>query len=138
MNIIILIIVASIAQFILGALWYSPLMFGKTWMQIMEVTHLSKEEIQKMQKSMLPFYGLQFLLTIVTTFVLANNLTFNNLTGPAAYVFSVFIWLGYIAPIQLQTVIWGSTKKKYWVKQMAIMVSYQFVALLLATAILTF
>jgi hypothetical protein len=70
-----LIIVASIAQFILGALWYSPLLFGKWWMQIMECTHLSKEELKKMQAKMTPFYGLQFLLTILFTWELAHTPT---------------------------------------------------------------
>jgi hypothetical protein len=132
-----LILLASFLQFILGALWYSPLMFGKWWMQIMEVTHLGKEELQKMQKEMLPFYGLQFVLTLVTNFVLYNNLVFNNLSGGAAYGYAFFMWMGYIAPIIVQTVIWGNTKKKYWVKQLFVSLSFQFVAIMLATLILT-
>ena len=57
-----LIILAAVAQFVLGAVWYSPVLFGNTWMRIMEATHFSKEEIQKMQKAMGPFYILQFFL----------------------------------------------------------------------------
>lgn len=132
-----LILVATVATFVLGALWYSPLMFGKLWMQIMEVTHLSKEELQKMQKEMTPFYLLQLVLTLITTFVLASNLSFNNLSGAAAYSYAFFMWLGYIAPVQIGTVLWGRTQKKFWIKQILVMVSYQLVAVLLSAWILT-
>lgn len=132
-----LIIVSALLQFVLGALWYSPLLFGKVWMQIMEVTNLSKEELQKMQKEMMPFYGLQLVLTLITTFVLASQLAFNNLTGGPAYFYAFFIWLGYIAPTQVACVVWANTKKKYWAKQTAIMLAYQLVGIMISTWILT-
>lgn len=131
------IIIATVVQFILGALWYSPLMFGKVWMSIMEVSHYSKEELQKMQKTMMPFYGVQLILTLVTTFVLANNLEFNNLSGGAAYGYAFFMWLGYMLPVTVSSVVFGSTKRKYWLKQIGIMCGMQLIGILLATWILT-
>ncbi len=132
-----LIILATVAQFTLGALWYSPVLFGNTWMKIMGAEKYTKEEIAKMQKEMAPFYFLQIFLSLVTTFVLANNLSFGNLFGASAYFYAFFMWLGYIAPIQVGSVIWGSTSKKFWTKQILIMISYQFIAIMLATFILT-
>ena len=132
-----LIIVATIAQFILGALWYSPLMFGKWWMEIMEVSHMSKDEIAKMQKTMVPFYALQFVLTLITTWVLANNIVYAGALGSAAYYYALFMWIGYIAPVQISTVIWGNTKKKFWPKQVFVMLSMQFVGIMLAAFILS-
>jgi hypothetical protein len=130
-------LLATVLQFVLGALWYSPFMFGKWRMEIMEVTHVSKEDLKKMQKEMMPFYALQFVLTLVTLFVLQAQITYNNLSGSAAYVFALFIWIGYIAPIIVQTVIWGNTKKKFWVKQIFVSLSYQLLAIMIATLVLT-
>lgn len=131
------IIIATVAQFILGMLWYSPLMFGKIWMSIMEVSHYSKEELQKMQKTMMPFMGVQFVLTFVTTWVLASNLTFSNITGSAAYVYALFMWFGYMMPVTVSSVIFGSTKRHNWLKQIWIMSGMQVIGILLAAFILT-
>lgn len=131
-----LILIATSIQFILGALWYSPLIFGTWWMQIMEVTNHPKEELQRAQREMAPFYGLQFLLTVVSTFVLAMFLASlpveSNIYGIAG-----FIWIGFIVPTQIGGVIWANTKKKFWLKQIFVMVSYQLVSILLGTFILS-
>jgi hypothetical protein len=130
-----LIIFASLAQFILGALWYSPLMFGKLWMQIMEVTHLSKDELQKMQKEMTPFYALQFFLTLFTTFSFANLVPY--IPDFSAYHIAFWIWIGFIVPTQIACIIWANTKKKFWFKQAIIMNSYQLIAIMLMALILS-
>lgn len=132
-----LIIAATVAQFILGALWYSPLLFGKWWMQIMECTHLSKAELQKLQKEMSPFYALQFFLTLITTWVLANNITYSGLSGAAVYYYAIFMWLGYMMPVSVSAVVWGNTKRRFWLKQIFVMLSMQLTGILLATFILT-
>lgn len=128
-----LIIVASLVQFILGALWYSPLLFGKVWMQIMEVTEMSKEQMQKMQKAMGPFYILQFFLTLFSTFALVNLAA---VTPFSLYHIAFWVWLGFIVPTQIGGVIWGSTKKKFWFKQILIMVTYQLIGIMLGAFIL--
>jgi hypothetical protein len=133
-----LIILAAVVQFVLGALWYSPVLFGNTWMKVMGAEKFTKEEIVKMQKEMGPFYALQFVLGLITIFVLASNLAYNNLSGAGAYAYAFFMWFGYIMPIQVGSVIWGSTAKKFWLRQILIMISYQLVAFMLITFILTF
>lgn len=108
-----LIIVASLAQFILGALWYSPLMFGKWWMEIMEATNLPVEQVKKMQKEMAPFYGLQLFLTLFSTFALVNLAV---ATPFSLYHVAFWVWLSFIVPTQISGVVWANTKKKFWVK----------------------
>jgi len=132
-----LIIIAAVAQFVLGSVWYSPLMFGKVWMSIMEVSHYSKEELQKMQKTMMPFMGLQLVLTLITTWVLASNLAFGGVTASAAYFYAFFMWFGYMMPVTVSGVIFGSTKRHNWAKQIAIMLGMQLIGILLAAFILT-
>ena len=97
---------ATLAQFIAGALWYSPLIFGKWWMEIMESANMSKEELQKMQKEMMPFYGLQFLLTLFSTFALANFMAYATNLG--IYHAAFWIWIGFMGPLQSFSVIWAN------------------------------
>lgn len=130
-----MIFVASLVQFILGALWYSPIMFGKKWMVIMGASNCTKEELQKMQKQMTPFYLLQFVLTIVFTWELSHVLGAGTLLNP--YFLAFATWIGFIVPIQVSGVIWGSTKKEFWLAQILIMTSYQLVGIMLATWFLT-
>lgn len=129
-----LVVLATIAQFILGGLWYSQIMFGKWWMQIMECTDLTKEEIKKLQKEMAPFYGLQLLLTLFTTISFANLLPY--ISAFSSYHTAFWIWIGFIVPIQIGAVIWGNTKRQYWIKQIFVMVSFQLVAIMLMAWIL--
>ncbi len=129
------ILIASFAQFVLGALWYSPILFGKQWMGIMGITHLSQDEIQKMQKEMGPYYAVQFALTVLYTLALACAIT----AWPESYGIPVAlkIWAGFVVPTQISGVIWGSTKKPQWLKQILIMTSYQLVGIIIASLILS-
>jgi hypothetical protein len=128
------IILATFAQFILGAFWYSPLLFGKWWMEVMEATQMSKEELKKLQKEMTPFYALQLFLTLFMTFSFANLIPF--IPGFSTYHIAFWIWIGFITPVQISSVIWGNTKKKYWIKQLFVMLSMQLVGIMLAAWIL--
>jgi len=131
-----LVFVATIAQFILGGLWYSPLLFGKWWMQIMECEGLPKEELQKMQKSMMPFYALQFALTLFTTVSFAHLLPY--VSGLGIYHIAFWIWIGFIAPVQIACVVWANTKKQFWCKQIFVMLSFQLTSMMLMAWVLSF
>ena len=60
------IIAAAIAAFVLGGLWYSPLLFGKAWQR--EVG-LSDEELKR--GNMARIFGLSLVLSLVAAFVFA-------------------------------------------------------------------
>ena len=130
-----LVLAATVVQFIIGAMWYSPLMFGKWWMQIMEMSHVSKAELQAMEKSMIPFYGLQFVLTLFSTLALANGMAY--FVGLSIYNVVIWLWLGFLVPTTISSIIWGRTQKKYWLQQTGIMLSMQIVCLMVAAYILT-
>lgn len=134
-----MILVAAIVQFVLGGLWYSPLMFGTWWMQIMGVGHLSKEELAKMQKEMLPAYVVQFVTAVVSVFVLAHFINMGKVADPtfSSYQLAFWIWLGFILVTQIGGTMWSQTKKKFWVKQIFVSGAYQLVAIMIATFILT-
>ncbi|NVO18728.1 MAG: DUF1761 domain-containing protein [Bacteroidetes bacterium] len=61
------VVVATIAFFALGALWYSPVLFVKTWMKELNIT---KEDTKKASMAkILP-------LTLILTFIMVTNLAF--------------------------------------------------------------
>ena len=130
-----LIVVATILQFVLGALWYSPLLFGKWWMQIMECDSLSKDELKSMQKKMMPFYFVQLALTFFTTFSLSNFMYYGSRLG--FYHTAFWIWIGFMAPVSVASVIWANTKQKFWAKQILIMLTNQLAGIMLTAYILS-
>jgi len=60
------IIVAAVSAFVLGGLWYSPLMFVKRWMK---ETGLTEEDAKK--NNMLKVFGLGFILSLIAAFFMA-------------------------------------------------------------------
>lgn len=60
------IIVAAVSAFVLGGLWFSPLMFVKRWMKETGITPESTKN-----NNMFKVFGLAFLLSLIASFFLA-------------------------------------------------------------------
>lgn len=88
---ILAVIIASFIHMFLGALWYSPALFGKKWMKLNKITKKSIEEAKKqgMQKEhTLSFIsiiftniGLLFLLQSLNTITLISGLLYGLMLG---------------------------------------------------------
>lgn len=128
------VILATILQFIFGALWYS-LLFGKLWGKIHGFDKLSKEVQKKMMSQMGPYYGVQFVVTLVTTFVLAIFIA--NLPGWSAYGMAFFFWLGFTLPAQVGAVLFGGTEQKWIIKKIAVQAGAALGCLFIAAAVLS-
>ncbi|HEU5183028.1 MAG TPA: DUF1761 domain-containing protein [Gemmatimonadaceae bacterium] len=93
------ILVAAIAAFALGALWYSNAMFGRQWMAAHGHT---PEKLAAMQSSMGKTYAFSFVTYLITAMVIALLI---GLTGGASLVggivIAVLAWLGFGFPIGL-------------------------------------
>ena len=63
------VMVAAIASFLLGGLWYSPLLFGKVWQR---EAGLSDEKLK--QGNMAKIFGLSFVLALLAAWNFANFL----------------------------------------------------------------
>lgn len=111
----------AIFLFVMGMTWYGPL-FGKTWMRIMGVESMTKEEMAKAQKEMMPMYMIQVALGLVTSFVLYY---FVQLIGMHV---AFWIWLGFSMPMAAGA-MWD-TQKKWVMKKFLITAGYQFVTLM--------
>ena len=127
------IFIAAVAQFIIGAIWYMPL-FGKLWGKIHGMEKVSKEEQQKMMKSMGPFLVIQFLVTLVTTFVLAIFIAYQPTWN--AYAMASFFWVGFVVPTQVSGVIFGGTKPKWIVAKILVQAGGSLLCLEVAAAII--
>ena len=63
------VLVATLASFALGALWYSPALFGKAWQR---ETGLTDEKLK--QGNMAQIFGLSFVLALLAAWNFANFL----------------------------------------------------------------
>jgi Protein of unknown function (DUF1761) len=89
------ILVVSILCFLVGGLWYSPLLFVKAWMQEMKIT---PESMKAQNKSMAKLMGSALLLTLVSTATLAALLSSRHATSPLKGAeLGIFLGIGLVA-----------------------------------------
>jgi hypothetical protein len=112
------ILVATIAQFIFGAIWYMPI-FGKTWGKIHGFDQVPAEKQKEMMKGMWKLLVVQFIFTLITTVVFALLLKGFPLEWNI-YGLAFFFWLGFILPTQAAAVIFGGTKPEWVMTKIAI------------------
>jgi len=87
------IIVATIAAFALGGVWYSPLLFGKAWMK---VTGLDEEK-QK-QANMAKIFGGAFILTFIAAINLGMFLNDPKVDFAFGIAAGAATGIGWVAP----------------------------------------
>lgn len=133
------ILIAVVATFILGFIWYTPL-FGKAWAKEMGFDMTQKPPAGAMMKGMILMVIGNFLMAYVFTHNIAvwNPTTWGQplpaeyspaaMAGSAAF----FTWLGFYLPVDLNRVAW---EMKSW-KLFFINTGYHLVALVVAAFIL--
>lgn len=124
------VLVAAIVSFIVGFLWHGPV-FGKQWMKLSGITEKEMKEAQK--QSMAPRILGAFVQQLVMSFVLAHFVYAWNVTDlSGALQLAFWIWLGFIATVLLNGVLW----EKRTVNLYLFNIVYHFVALAVMTAVL--
>jgi len=99
------ILVAAAAGFALSSLWYSPILFGKEWMDLLKITD---RNISAMSANNIWLrYAAQFVATIITFCVLAFTVAMSG-TGSAGdgALIGFLAWLGFMAPLSLSGLLW--------------------------------
>ena len=96
---------AAIASMAMAYLWYSPMMFGKRWMELMGP---SGEKMSTMNKSdMTTGYLANFMFTIIMAFMLSYFIKATGAEGPGgAITVALWIWLGFIMTVQASALFW--------------------------------
>ncbi len=133
------VVVAALASFVIGGLWYSPLLLGKPWSKLMGFGHKTKQEMDEMRKKAAPAYAASLVGSLLMAYVLAHFIAYmrmldlggnaNFLTGALT---AFWIWLGFIAPVMFTAVLFASKSVKLWL----IDTGYQLVSMLAMGAIL--
>ncbi len=119
------VIVAAIAQYILGFLWYGPL-FGKTWRALMGVKD------QSMGAGMGKTLVWSFIGSLVTAGVLRKFATMVGATSVGAGIsLGAMVWLGFIATVTLASVLYEKRSVNLYILNNA----YQLVSLVVMGAI---
>ena len=132
------ILIAVVANFVLGWLWYGPL-FGKSWAKEMGMSMDVKPAAGVMIKGMV----LMIIGCYLTANVLAHDsaawgmvpgMTLNDISAVKfGFMGGFFTWLGFYVPQHLSSVAW---ENKSW-KLFGINVVYSFVALQVVAQIIS-
>ena len=131
------IIVATVANFLLGFVWYTPL-FGKAWAKELGFDMTVKPPSSVMIKGMIFMVIGNFFMAYVFA---SNNAAWSFVPGmtemsPIAKIGNAtfFTWLGFYLPGDLSRVAW---EKASW-KLFGINTGYHFMMLLVAAVIITY
>jgi hypothetical protein len=111
------VVVAALAGFIVGGLWYGPL-FGKAWAK---EQGLSEEDLK--QGNMPLIFGTTFLLSVVSAVFLGHLLAhFGDMSARSTMMISVGIALGFVVPAIGTNYLFGRDSMKlfaidagYWI-----------------------
>jgi hypothetical protein len=124
------IVVAAVVAFLIGGLWYSPLLFAKQWM----AAHAhSPEDVQKMKARAPKAYAISVVCLLVMAFIL--QMLLNHLdahTWQSGALWAAHIWLGFAATIGLMANVYSGKKFSAFL----IDTGYQLVYLVVMGAIL--
>ena len=119
------VLVAAIAAFALGALWYSPILFAKQWMK---AHGYSEADAAEMRKGANRAYLITFLCQLVIALVLAILIEMIGIYRPIGGVkLGALCWLGFAATIGLTSQVFSNKRFAVY----AIDVAYQLVYLVL-------
>jgi hypothetical protein len=87
------VVVAAVAAYAVGAIWYSPVGFGKQWMKMM---NLHKDDMRKMPLTATQAYVLGFFFTLLTAYIFAHFVVLVGAKGVAGTLTLAFwVWLGF-------------------------------------------
>ncbi len=99
------VIIASVASMVFGFIWFSPILFGKKWM---ELSGLITESMSLMKgHGMAKIYIGNFAMEIITAFVLFNFLRILDVSSSAGGVeIALWLWFGFVLPIEVGQTLW--------------------------------
>lgn len=96
---------AAVANMVIGAMWYSPMLFGTQWSALMGY---KAKDLPKMQESAKKGYALMFAVSLVMAYVMAHFISYLGIsTMQEAIQFGFWVWLGFVGATQVSDHIWS-------------------------------
>ncbi|HEX8591391.1 MAG TPA: DUF1761 domain-containing protein [Candidatus Paceibacterota bacterium] len=129
---------AVVVSVILGVLWYGPL-FGRQWMRTVGISHEQMAEAKRRgMVGMWRTYAIMIVGTLVMAYVLAHVIaafgeSLGESVGGTGVSAGIWMWLGFVAPVTLGSVLWENRPWKYWF----IVAGYYLVSLILMGIIIS-
>jgi hypothetical protein len=107
------VLVATLASFVVGWAWYSPLLFVKPWMKLR-----GQDFNAEMSKGMKMPYGImavEFVTTLIIAFFIAEFAAWVGATTlVGGLVLGFWIWLGFYATTMVGPVLWEKVPLKLY------------------------
>src|SRR5215208_6099808 len=126
------VLVAAIVIFMLGGLWYSPVLFAKRWIALQGRTE-EEMRAQAAGANMPLMYLSAFIASFITAWVLAIMVS-HFAPQPAVHgaMIGLLAWLGFAATTSYATALFSGKPKQLWL----IDTTYNLVSFMLAGLIL--
>lgn len=125
------VLVAAVAAFALGGLWYSPLLFAKQWVNAHGYT---EEQVNEMQKTAGKAYAVSFVCQLLIALAIAVLVGYIHMERVGQGLkLGVLIWGGFAFPLGLMASMFSRKR----ITVFFIDTGYQLVYLLVMSAIIT-
>ncbi len=122
------VLLAAVLNMVLGALWYSPVLFAKPWIASIGKT---EDEIKKSSPGFI--YAINTIGNLVLAYVLAHFIDYAQAATVVQGAQTGFwVWLGFLVPVLLTVYMFEMRSIKLYF----IFISYQLIALVLEGIIL--
>lgn len=131
---IVAVIVATVAMFAVGALWYMML-FSRQWAKMHDMDKMTDKQMKEMSAKMGPYYGLQLVMTVISAVVLAYLISLLPNISPA--LVALLVWVGFVLPADVSSVIFGGTKGEYILPKISIQAGESLVRLTVAALVIS-
>jgi len=108
------VLVSGVVVFLLGGLWYSPMLFSKRWVALQGKT---EEEMRAAARSssMPMMYLTAFVCGLLVAWTLAAVLRhFFHMSAPRGAVIGAFCWLGFAAATSFPNAVFSMKPKALW------------------------
>ena len=135
------VLVAGIVIFVLGGLWYSPILFSKKWLALQNKTE-EQMRAEAAGANMPLMYGSAFITGLITAWVLALILGHvstarmahagTEISAVHGALFGFVCWLGFAATTSYATALFSGKPRQLWFIDSA----YNLVSFVLAGIIL--
>jgi uncharacterized protein DUF1761 len=125
------VLVSAIVIFLLGGLWYSPLLFAKPWMALQGKT---REQLEAGGGAAPMMYVQVFLSGLATSFVMALIIgRLNSYEALTGVKLSILCWAGFAAPTSYGTALFSMKPRALWMIDTAFnLVSFVVAGIILA------
>ena len=125
------VIVATLVHYILGGLWYSPLLFGNKFIQLINWSPAQLQQIES--ESHAKELAIAFVMSLILVYILARFVNYTKATSALEGIQTAFwLWLGFVVTTQAPTVIFEGRSFGLFL----INVAYQLVGCAIAGVIL--